>query len=347
MDTYQNLLNLHTAFKENARYADLGNTTAVTSLLKYDNLDTIIFILNTNGCSWLKKKGGGCFMCGYDYFNYSNACKSTQDIETQVKKGIRRYSLKNFGVRLFASSFLDNEEVPKKAQLNILSFLIKQKGLKRIWVESRPEYVTEEKVNKLAKILNGSGVELTVAMGLETLDDKIRSKSINKGFTLEAFEKATKLLQGASLKVGAYVLFKPPFVSEEDAVRDSVKTIEHCFEQNIDVSFCVTSIHPNTLLAYLHNRKQYDLPRLWSIVKVIQTCHNKKNRLYISEFDHSTASINVEPIFADGCSSCHVKLAKGLASYTATQSLSAFEGITCKCKDKWFSQLGSVLEEVA
>jgi hypothetical protein len=65
-----------------------------------------------------------------------------------------------------------------------------------------------------------SGMELTVAVGLEVADDRVLDK-MNKGFHLKDFEAAAAVLRAKDVKVRAYLLVNPPHVADAQKSLDS------------------------------------------------------------------------------------------------------------------------------
>lgn len=86
-------------------------------------------------------------------------------------------------------------------------------------LESRPEFISKHVLDELMGVCESQYVE--VAIGLEVVDDLIRSVCLNKGYCLETFEAAVKTIEGAkwpNLGVRAYVMLKPPFLTEREGI---------------------------------------------------------------------------------------------------------------------------------
>jgi len=127
-------------------------------------------------------------------------------------------------VKIFTSgSFLDEQEVPREARDAILKTLADDPRVVKVLVETRPNFVTEENVQKCLKILKNKPFEL--AFGLETSSDRIRRDSINKGFTFRDFIRAAEIARKFGATVKAYLMLKPLFLSERQALEDIVRSI--------------------------------------------------------------------------------------------------------------------------
>ncbi len=106
-------------------------------------------------------------------------------------------------------SFLNDYEIPSKARKEILEIINKNKDIKKITLESRPEYVTKEHLEELKKLIPNKMIE--IGMGLESSDDFVREVIINKGNILKDFKRTVKLIRVNKLNSLAYIQVKPPF----------------------------------------------------------------------------------------------------------------------------------------
>jgi len=182
-------------------------------------VDTFVIIFRTKGCSWALNSG--CSMCGY--FNDS-AWKnvSDNDLLAQFDTAMNNYSGQKY-VKIFTSgSFLDAKEVKPKVRKEILGKLVETTD--KISVESRPEYISRAKLEAMQNFLKNKYIE--VAIGLETVNDKIRNQYINKGLLYEDFLKAVQICKELKFGIRVYLLFKPPFLNEYAAIDDCLNSIE-------------------------------------------------------------------------------------------------------------------------
>ncbi|MFH0860987.1 MAG: DUF5591 domain-containing protein [Candidatus Altiarchaeota archaeon] len=154
-----------------------------------------MLILNSGVCEWK-----GCFFCGYGKI----ACdvKPADSLKGIFDNFFRELDAK--AVKVFCSgSFFDDRQFSRDARLYVASNCRRSK-LDDVIVESRPEYLTKENLS------NFKGVNLTVAIGLETSDDTLLKK-INKGFTREDYERAAEKVHKHGFKLRTYLLVNLPF----------------------------------------------------------------------------------------------------------------------------------------
>ena len=153
--------------------------------------DYAVAILERGKCAW-----GSCYFCGWGK-KYKET--SIEDLKKKFLKVIQR---KAHGIKIFSSgSFLDENQFP----LEFVKWCIataKEKGFKEIIFESRPEFITEEKL----KEIKTDGIKITVAIGLEAANNEILLKYYNKGFTVEDYLRAVDLLRKHDFGVRTYVL---------------------------------------------------------------------------------------------------------------------------------------------
>lgn len=296
----------------------------------------LIFILPTLGCSWALSRSGGCSICGYVYDNpqqpdFEMILSSVQDILSNKLNKESEYSIKIFT----SGSFLDNREVPEEYQLKIFEELSKYDVIKEIVVESRPEFVREEMLKKISKIINISMLE--IAIGLESANNNILLNSINKGFFWEDFVKATNIIKENTARVKAYLLFKPPFVSEYDSFQDILQSVKKLTALDIDtVSINAISIHRGTFLAQLFEKNEYRTPWLWSLYYLCKEIkkHYPKIRLIcdIVSGGNMRGSHN--------CGDCDQKVITLIKDFTMSQDIEELnKEIECSCKAEWKSNL--------
>jgi archaeosine synthase beta-subunit len=296
-------------------------------LLQGKVVDAYVLILRTRGCSWALSSG--CTMCGY--FNDSMlADVSEGDLLTQFEKAMTSFKDEKI-VKIFTSgSFLDPHEIPTTVQQKILSSLAGR--TEKISVESRPEYVTEKTLESVKK--NVSSTCFEVGIGLETSNDLVREKAINKGFTFQDYKKAAELLKKQKMSVKTYVLLKPPFLTEKEALHDCLGTIRDTAPFSDIVSLNPTNVQHHTVVEYLWKREQYRPAWLWSVVEVLRQSKNLTD-----------AVVKCDPVGggsirgAHNCNVCDHTVLSAIEQFSLSQKPDVFEGLSCGCKETWMDQL--------
>ena len=291
-------------------------------------VDTFVIIFRTKGCSWALESG--CSMCGY--FNDSLLKDvSEKDLLKQFEKTMERYNNEKF-VKIFTSgSFLDDEEIPLNVRKQILTQLYKT--AEKVSVESRPEYVTDKKINEIKDIFKSKIFE--VGVGLETADDFIRQNYINKGFTFNDYKKAANVLKKHNVKIKTYVLIKPPFLTEKQAIEDAINTVKKIYKITDIVSFNPVNVQKNTYVNYLWQRKKYRPAWLFSVVEILKKSKEiaKDKRIKCDVVGGG----NIRG--AHNCKSCDKQFLKAISEFSLYQDEKVFKDLKCDCYEKWLDQL--------
>lgn len=289
--------------------------------------DAYVIILRTRGCSWACSSG--CTMCGY--FNDSMLSPvSTEDLLAQFANAMQMYNDEKI-VKVFTSgSFLDSSELPEPVQREVLRTLAEK--AEKISVESRPEYITETRLKEIKKII--SSKEFEIGIGLETSNDLVREKAINKGFTFQDYVHAATLLKQHQMIVKTYVLLKPPFLTEKESLNDCIRTITDITPYTEIVSLNPTNVQRHTVVEYLWKRNQYRPPWLWSIVEILQ-----QRKTMTDVFLKCDVVGGGSLRGAHNCGICDRAILQAIAEFSLTQQLDTLKGLTCDCHEKWRDQL--------
>ena len=285
----------------------------------------LTIILKSGGCSW-----NGCLMCGYRHFRYPrDEASLTELIQGQLRWIGERFSGQEFGmVKIFTSgSLLDPREVPREARREVLSAF---RG-KAVIVETRPEFVTGEAVRECMEHLdNGSDpVSFSLAIGLETSDDRIREKCINKGFSFDDFVAAAQAAHRAGAGVKAYLLQKPPYLTEREAIGDVVRSVHDVIPHADAISLNPCTVQKGTEVERLFRARAYRPPYLWSVILALS---GARVPVICDPVGGGT------PRGPHNCASCDGVLVRGIQDYNLSGDRSLLEAllsVDCRCKKEW------------
>lgn len=296
-------------------------------------------ILRTKGCHWWWSSG--CTFCGY--FNDTRDDVTSDDLHAQWAWVVRK--LDGFAgasmVKVYTSgSLFEDREIPVDFQQHVLDDCAKR-GLHLI-VESRTEQLTPEKLAWASSIHN----DLTVAIGLEAYDDEVLRFHVNKGFSVRSYDRAVEALHEAGIRVKAYLMFKPPFMSEADALDHMVTWIGAIAKGADEISINPMNIQGGTVIDRLHRARQYRPPWLWSLVEMIRRAHplvhpdggvngdaDQVSRLIV----HPTAGGRVRG--AHNCGECDADVVAAIERYAVSGDLLEFDGLSCSCEAEWSCEL--------
>lgn len=297
-------------------------------ILDGQEIDTLTMIFKTSGCWW--GKAGGCTMCGYVY---DSAATPPSDVQlvSQFDNAMKKASeFDRFMVKIFTSgSFLDEKEIPLDVRHSILGALEADERVSKVIVETRPEFVTDETMSDCQSTLKTTLFE--IATGLETSSDLIRKNSINKGFTFDDFKKASKAARDNGATVKAYLMLKPPFLTEKEALDDMVSSVFEAAEYSDMFSINLCNIQNGTFVERLWERGQYRPPWLWSIIEVMKRVKAERPDIIVAS-DPVGAGSKRGP---HNCRECSRDVADAIRMFSVTQDISVFDRVDCECKDLW------------
>ncbi len=265
-------------------------------------------------------------MCGY----WHESANVTQaDILTQLERALRNSPDEPFILKIFTSgSFLDEREIASDTRKGIAK-MVKKRKIKKLIVETRPEFINAEKIEDLKAVEH-----LELAIGLETADDFIRSKYINKGFSFDDYRTAAEIVNECGAIVKTYLLLKPPFISEKRAMEDVVKSAALVSPYSSTISLNLCNVQKYTRLEDLWKRKYYRPPWLWSAVEAIKEIKQRDANVVVMSDPVGAGHIRGP----HNCGKCDMAIIGAIKKINITQDLGVLERleeIDCECKEVW------------
>jgi radical SAM enzyme (TIGR01210 family) len=286
-------------------------------------VDAFVIILRTRGCKWALQSG--CSMCGY-INEAAQVNVSDEDLLAQLYDAMNKYRNEKI-IKIYTSgSFLDSTEISENTQTKILEFV---SIAEKVVIESRPEFIDREILAKLSEKCN-----LEIAVGLESSNQLVLEKSINKGFKLEDYVKTAKIINELGIKLKTYILVKPPFITEKEAIVDAVNSAKFASKYSQTISFNPVNIQKNTLVEFLWKRKEYRSPWLWSIIEVLKESKEATDSLLICS---PTGACSLRG--AHNCDKCDSTILRAIKEFSLTQNTKVFENLDCNCKQRWLDVL--------
>ncbi|MDR0198380.1 MAG: archaeosine biosynthesis radical SAM protein RaSEA [Methanomassiliicoccaceae archaeon] len=285
-------------------------------------VDALVIIMRTNGCAWAKK--GGCTMCGYASASLSGV--TSEDLMGQLDQAVRKYNGEPF-VKIYTSgSFLDGNEVPEEVRNAIFD---RFKGAERILFESRPEFVTEDVLRTIPK-------NATVALGLESSDPEILGASIKKGFTPEDSRRAGLAVKKAGLAVRTYLLLKPPYLNETDAIEDAVSSIRFASEFSDEISINPVNVQKFTSVERMWKKGDYRPPWIWSLIEVMRRCAGTVTARLMSSPSGGGTQRGVH-----NCGECDRGALDAVERFSFSQNIKDLDVNPCQCRRTWSNVIAS------
>jgi uncharacterized Fe-S cluster-containing MiaB family protein len=311
---------------------------------------SLTIILNTGGCRWAR--AGGCTMCGYVAESVEGGSVSHASLMRQVEKCLdherERADEPADLVKIYTSgSFLDEREVPAETRAAIADTFADRE---RMVVESLPDFVDAGKVRDFTD----RGLDTDVAVGLETATDRVRHDCVNKYFDFADFETACAEAREATSEgrsasgsrageareaetddvdagVKAYLLMKPPFLSEPEAVADMKRSVRHCalVDGCHTVSMNPTNVQRHTMVEELYHAGGYRPPWLWSVCEVLRDTSDAEAIVVSDPVGHGSDR------GPHNCGDCDDRVQTAIKDFDLRQDPSVFDQVDCECEATW------------
>ena len=181
------------------------------------------------------------------------------------------------------SSVLDGRTFYYGVLREVIKYTCSMPNLKEVSLETRMEYVTKPRIERILEQLSPS-VVLDITTGFETQDERILNMVLNKGLNRRTFEKSVQSLGQFSgrTKLTAYVMLKPdPSMTEEAGVEEAVKSVDYLQDltQRAGVNLVVyvnpTYAAPGSRLFREMQRVKYQPPTKESLQRVMDYAKEK------------------------------------------------------------------------
>ncbi|MFB6087056.1 MAG: archaeosine biosynthesis radical SAM protein RaSEA, partial [Haloarculaceae archaeon] len=274
-------------------------------------------------------RAGGCTMCGYVAESVEGGSVAHEDLMAQVDACLAHERENTDApadlVKIYTSgSFLDEREVPAETRRAIASEFADRE---RIVVESLPDFVDREKVADFTD----RGLETDVAVGLETATDRVRHDCVNKYFDFADFEDACDEARAADGSVKAYLLMKPLFLTESEAIEDMKRSIRRCagVEGCHTVSMNPTNVQRHTMVEDVYHDGGYRPPWLWSVCDVLEATADVDAIVVSDPVGHGSDR------GPHNCGDCDDRAQRAIKDFDERQDPSVFEQVSCDCERTW------------
>jgi len=216
--------------------------------------DTGVIFLTNRECPFR------CLMCDL-WKNTTDHRVPDGAIAAQIEYALERLPTLRH-VKLYnAGNFFDAQAIPPSDWRRIAGLL---RAFETVIIENHPRLV-DRRCLEFRDLLNG---ELQIAMGLETVHPEVLPR-LNKQMTLADFAEATKFLASQEIPVRAFVLLRPPFLSEREGVNWAKRSIEFAFETGVECCAVIPTRSGNGAMEELKRQGQFAPPRLRSLEEVL------------------------------------------------------------------------------
>jgi radical SAM enzyme (TIGR01210 family) len=218
-------------------------------------------------------------------------------------------------IKLYNSgNFFDPQAIPPEEFPAIAGKLT---SFQRVIVESHPKLCGAD-CFRFRDLLHG---ELEVAIGLETVQPDVLPR-LNKQMTLDDFTGAVERLRGGGVRVRAFILLRPPFLSEEEGVEWALRSLEFAFDAGSGCCAIIPTRSGNGILDQLHASGHFTPPTIKSMEAVLAAgIELRRGRVFVDLWD-------CERFF--GCSRCGPQRRERMHEMNLTQVV--LPPVRCNCE---------------
>jgi radical SAM enzyme (TIGR01210 family) len=316
------------------------------------------------GCPDWGERGGSrnhlCTFCalpnavaGFRQTFFGGKFVSPKDLVSLFRETLRATAKSEGGsihtLMLFnAGSFL---AMPIEVQVEIMRETARHPDIKHVVIESRAELVTEAAVGRLVELLERPSMRMTIRIGVETQDDKLRLRVLRKGHTRSQLRNAIHVMRASGVFAGGYALLNPaPGLSPEWAIHEALATLDWILGRKVgdlgmdEAYFCSTNVGPGTPLETEWRGGRFTPATLWMVFATLQSAIEKHgHRVHLLPFKDeppllAVPSNHVErgvPETLDGARECDIAFHAMLERYRTTMDADVLVPPACNCKPQW------------
>ena len=202
-----------------------------------------------------------CLMCDL-WQNTLDHSVAVGDIPLQIARALsdlppaKHLKLYNSG------NFFDKKAIPVEDYAHIAKIA---ESFESVLIEAHPSFIGQPVID-FQKMLKGN---LQVAMGLETTHPEVMQQ-LNKQMTLKDFSNAVQFLKDHEIPTRAFILLRPPFLSEEEGVLWAKKSIDFAFDAGVECAVIIPTRPGNGAVDRLEEDGYFNRPSLSSLEEVLK-----------------------------------------------------------------------------
>lgn len=291
-----------------------------------ERVRAFVLILRTRGCYWADLKG--CSMCGYAKDTLGRSA-TPEELGEQLDAALRVYHDEPY-VKIYTSgSFLDDREVDPASRERIARGFAGR--ARRLLFETLPEFVTSTTLEPLRSAFSG---QVEVALGLESTQPDVLLRYVNKNSPPRAYLDAADRVRALGLRAKGYLLLKPPYLTEREAIEDVVSSVRIASPHFDALSVNPVHIQNGTVVEWLYHRGRYRPPWLWSLAEVMRRGADERGTTRLVTFPTAGGL----PRGPHNCRVCDRTFLSALEEASLSQRFDRLADLQCDCGAEWRAQ---------
>jgi radical SAM enzyme (TIGR01210 family) len=213
-----------------------------------------------------------------------------------------------------SGNFFDNKAIPHEDFPSIAHLI---RDFSTLIVECHPKLLSKRVIDFKELI---EPVELEIAMGLETVHPAVLPL-LNKRMTLSDFEQGVAFLKSHRIRTRAFLLLKPPFLSELEGVHWAKKSLDFAFETGVESCAVIPVRAGNGAMESLQEGGYFSPPAIYSLEEVLEYGIKKRaGRVFADTWDLELFS---------KCNKCFKERKERLEAMNLAQQL--LPAVHCSC----------------
>jgi radical SAM enzyme (TIGR01210 family) len=202
-----------------------------------------------------------CLMCDL-WKHTTDELVSSGAIPSQIEYALSRLPVASVLKLYNSGSFFDPNAIPVEDYPAIASLA---EPYEAILVESHTAFLGKHCLD----FKNFLGPGLQVAIGLETVHPRVLER-LNKQMTLDDFKRGVDFLGEQGISTRAFILLRPPFLSEEEGVEWACRSIDFAFQAGVEVCSVIPVRAGNGAMEALATGGFHQEPSLSSLEQVLE-----------------------------------------------------------------------------
>jgi len=253
-----------------------------------------------------------CLMCDL-WKNTINESVQPGAIPNQIEWALKQLPDTKHLKLYNSGSFFDERAIPEKDYEKIASLV---RGFETVIVESHPGIINE----RCLSFRDMLKPDLQIALGLETVHTEILRK-LNKKMTIDDFSNAVSFLTRNGILSRAFILLKPPFMSESEGIYWAERSIDFAFDAGVECCTVIPVRAGNGAMDFLKENKYFSPPDIHSLEEVVE---------YGIQLDAGRVFADVwDPELFSGCKKCTEKRIRRLTTMNLNQKVTG--RVICTC----------------
>ncbi len=182
-------------------------------------------------------------------------------------------------IKLYNSAnFFDPQSIPREDWPAIAE---RVRSFKTVIVENHPRLCTDD-----CRIFRDLiGTQLEVALGLETIHPEVLPR-LNKQMTTDDFESAVARLRGWNIATRAFILLRPPYLTEEEGIEWACRSIDFAFDSGVNCASVIPVRDGNGIMEQLAAAGLYSPPSLRALEEVLEYgLKRNRGRVFVDLWD--------------------------------------------------------------